>query len=1438
MRQRRPPLYEDFEVAIICTEASQFNAITSSFDEFFSPDGDEHGEPAPEEGVNISTGRIGMHNVVLALLTRIGKTGAASEAKIWSRYTALKLAILAGTCGGVPFIHKGQDEVLLGDVIINDRAVHYRFAEMGGLFRNTQRRTSSAQLIENFRKFFESFHTNSSRHNIQERTAYYLSKLQDGESGFSTYYKYPRAAKDKLFKWGYRHKHHGPATCVCNSCHGRNDPVCEEALACSCHDLGCDEKYLVMRKRRQVDADKEQQPSLHIGKIASIDTAMESGEDRDRFAEAEGVIAFEMGGIWWWKDLPCLMVRGVCDYADGHGKGYEGHLWQYYATATAAAAIKALLERYPHADTDRDRRARESSKRYFLVPFERNPNFIGAKTTIRRLLDRIPPTANGGGCQRTAITGPKSAGKTQIALEAAYLVHEKLPGCSIFWVSAIDAITFENAYYDIGKQMKIEGIDKDDADVKQLVKTALSEDNGGSWLLVVDDADALDALGLSAYLPSGRNGSILFIIRKPQATASLHIPEANICPVRLWNHDDIMNLTRQITKVLRESQKNHTEVDMSLIHFMTNTMLNYEEWRRGEHSERWGRLGDWTRSEKLQVQVTQIYRNCFGDKHLGTLASMHKLATIYAQQARWSEAEKLYISIIETRKEMFAADDPDTLVVMRELARIYSDLGRKREAKVLEDQMMEGNRQVHSTEAEQALVDTHERASSPDSSDYSFPDHEPWVTPWTDLSLQNDQPNSRMNEGTDDDRKAVAEETEWLMVGLQDTLREFQRSSFKGGRKDVEGDSGYGSASQRATTTVPLTFDIDAIESREKVKVEAENLVQSDDDIRSVVSEDDDIRSQTSDATTNEGMTGKALIRAFLAEQPHFRALCEKALDKMNRQRFIDNMSRLLKSFHMWLAEEAKSEAEKAVTGLLRSKRGRRRISEQLAAHVEMEHEEAQDFDKRELEIAPSRMQDVESWISQAMNPSASAVKESDLTVDRDQDQDQDQDSDAMDIDFEDADEPYSFPYISELKVFLFESKAFQNLQMRFALMFLSADLGYVLQSTPKENIWLSQEQDVSILNRFKTLVENTTKVRWNWWPLSPRKRMLSPGESRLFWQCTCGAKQWEEISSEQHEVVERILDWIDDSPTLASRCGVRNVQATLSSHVKGLVRYMSDGQVAQPQRVHLHSSLQSTGTSFTSRLQTPAELVPFNDQRGPTAGLQAQVAISDYANSLPKWILFGVKGGRRTLVPTQIRVVSGATDSHIFQELKRCYKAYRGRLRLWFSVWRLDYCEVVKFSRLTADRIVREHRDLPSDKDYHYDPRAGERDARNPPISPHLFQILFYACCSPCTWPFPHDCIHLLDTYNLTRIPKRTREFERDPSSPIWGFETVFAVSFSYVLAYHCLMVAGPFIFWGLWLKFYPDDLQDASVPITVVIGCLSLFWSGAGILTSRERE
>jgi hypothetical protein len=38
-------------------------------------------------------------------------------------------------------------------------------------------------------------------------------------------------------------------------------------------------------------------------------------------------------------DFPCLVVRGICDYADSH----KNKIWQPYAAAAAGAYTKELL---------------------------------------------------------------------------------------------------------------------------------------------------------------------------------------------------------------------------------------------------------------------------------------------------------------------------------------------------------------------------------------------------------------------------------------------------------------------------------------------------------------------------------------------------------------------------------------------------------------------------------------------------------------------------------------------------------------------------------------------------------------------------------------------------------------------------------------------------------------------------------------------------------------------------------------------------------------------------------------------------------------------------------------------------------------------------------------------------------------------------------------
>ncbi|KAJ5765481.1 hypothetical protein N7520_005040 [Penicillium odoratum] len=258
-------------------------------------------------------------------------------------------------------------------------------------------------------------------------------------------------------------------------------------------------------------------------------------------------------------------------------------------------------------------------------------------------------------------------------------------------------------------------------------------------------------------------------------------------------------------------------------------------------------------------------------------------------------------------------------------------------------------------------------------------------------------------------------------------------------RKSLERDSGYASTSRPAMLAlsseitfrpnigppVPGTLN----ETRSGYYHEPQSLASDNEDISSQVSGDTD---------NEEKMASQALIRVFLAEEPLFRDLCQNAIVQMSRERFVENLQRLLKSFHKNLSAEAETEAEKAVARILRSRQGRQRISQQLAVHILEEQGEGLKSDRT----------------------------------------------------------------ISEMKIFMRKARSFQVLLKDFMIMFLPSDLQCVLLSIPKNNIWVSQEQDLSLINRAKGWIEDQTQARWNWWPLKPRKRLLRDSESRMFWQC------------------------------------------------------------------------------------------------------------------------------------------------------------------------------------------------------------------------------------------------------------------------------------------------------------------------------------------------
>ncbi len=74
---------------------------------------------------------------------------------------------------------------------------------------------------------------------------------------------------------------------------------------------------------------------------------MRDAAERDRVSsELGGVLCFEMEAAGLMNSFPCLVIRGICDYADSH----KNKRWQAYAAGTAASYAKELLSVIPPAE--------------------------------------------------------------------------------------------------------------------------------------------------------------------------------------------------------------------------------------------------------------------------------------------------------------------------------------------------------------------------------------------------------------------------------------------------------------------------------------------------------------------------------------------------------------------------------------------------------------------------------------------------------------------------------------------------------------------------------------------------------------------------------------------------------------------------------------------------------------------------------------------------------------------------------------------------------------------------------------------------------------------------------------------------------------------------------------------------------------------------------
>ena len=309
---RRPAARAEFEIAVICALQIEADAVEALFDHSWDDDGAPYGKAARDPNA-YSTGAIGCHNVVLAHMPGMGKASAAAVAAYChSSFPNLKLALIVGVCGVVPFYPSGSDtaEIVLGDVIVSEGVVQYDFGQRlpeQFVAKETLRDALGRPNLE-IRALLVKLQGLRGRKMLQAKMAGYMD--------VAAAYPYPGATQDRLFEATYRHLRDGM----------------------SCQECACDGKLVPRARLESGDG----QPAVHFGLIASGDTVMKSAKDRDAIAQRAGVIGFEMEGAAVWDILPCVVIKGACDYADSH----KNKVWQPYAAATAAACMKAFLDRW------------------------------------------------------------------------------------------------------------------------------------------------------------------------------------------------------------------------------------------------------------------------------------------------------------------------------------------------------------------------------------------------------------------------------------------------------------------------------------------------------------------------------------------------------------------------------------------------------------------------------------------------------------------------------------------------------------------------------------------------------------------------------------------------------------------------------------------------------------------------------------------------------------------------------------------------------------------------------------------------------------------------------------------------------------------------------------------------------------------------------------
>ncbi|KAK6500949.1 hypothetical protein TWF506_003707 [Arthrobotrys conoides] len=164
----------------------------------------------------------------------------------------------------------------------------------------------------------------------------------------------------------------------------------------------------------------------------------------------------------------------------------------------------------------------ELEKRYFDVPYSRNPGYVQRKD-ISLQLEELLLQKNEDEQIKVAICALGGAGKTQVLLNFAYQSRENN---HVFWLYGSSLELIEAGLVKIATTVGLSKSGLEAEKICLMLKDWLDSEDSRDWILLVDAVDSLDetlTAGIEKYLPSKR-GTIIFTTRNRDIIGKLVYP--------------------------------------------------------------------------------------------------------------------------------------------------------------------------------------------------------------------------------------------------------------------------------------------------------------------------------------------------------------------------------------------------------------------------------------------------------------------------------------------------------------------------------------------------------------------------------------------------------------------------------------------------------------------------------------------------------------------------------------------------------------------------------------------------------------------------------------------------------------------------------------------------------------------------------------------------